>query len=258
MSYYKLIDGDAFVGVATDREFRRFQRKHKIILACAVEQAQYIQLGDIFYRANWMVPVITDTVTYNTVDVVRIERSEYDILYDAVETGEEVIPNPSHIQPAEDVAVIDQRDKVTVEYVRTTKIAKMRAACNQTIEMGVDVMLSDGKVHHFSLTTQDQLNLITLQSMVASGETMIPYHADGELCRYYTAEDISAVMDSATAHKTFQVTYYNSLKAYINSLEDIADIYDIQYGMDIPVLYQSDILKDLYASLGVDNNDEIC
>ena len=108
--------------------------------------------------------------------------------------------------------------------------------------------LNDGLIYHFSLTTQDQLNLITLQSMIASGETAIPYHADGELCRYYTVEDISTVMDAATAHKTFHVTYFNSLKAYINSMDSIVDISKIEYGDEIPDEYQSDILKSLYAS----------
>lgn len=250
MNYYKLINGSTFVGVATQRDFRVFQRKHKIILACDEEQAQYVQLGDLFYRANWMVPVITDKVAYETVEVVRIDKEEYDILYKAIEDGEDVDVTPEQTPPIEDVPVVDPNEEVTVDYVKAAKIAEMSMTCNKVIENGIDVMLTDGQIYHFSLTTQDQLNLITLQSMIVSGETAIPYHADGELCRYYTVEDISIVMDSATAHKTFHVTYYNSLKVYINSLETISDISAVQYGMNIPEEYQSDILKALYASLG--------
>ena len=196
-----------------------------------------------------MVPVITDRVIYETVEVIRIDKEEYDILYEAIEKGEDVVVEPEQTPPVEDMPVVDPNEEVTVEYVRATKVAEMNVTCNKVIENGIDVMLSDGNVYHFSLTTQDQLNLITLQSMIVAGETMIPYHADGELCRYYTVEDISVVMDAATAHKTFHVTYFNSLKVYINALTDMTEIASVQYGMDIPEEYQSDILKALYASL---------
>jgi len=188
-------------------------------------------------------------VIYETVEVIRIDKEEYDILYEAIEKGEDVVVEPEQTPPVEDMPVVDPNEEVTVEYVRATKVAEMNVTCNKVIENGIDVMLSDGNVYHFSLTTQDQLNLITLQSMIVAGETMIPYHADGELCRYYTVEDISVVMDAATAHKTFHVTYFNSLKVYINALTDMTEIASVQYGMDIPEEYQSDILKALYASL---------
>ena len=249
MNYYKLINGSTFVGVATQHNFRVFQRKHNIILACDEEQAQYVQCGENLYRANWMVPVTTDRFPYESVEVIRIEKDEYDILHDTIEKGEDIVVEQEQAPPTEDVPVVDPNEEATVEYVRAAKVAEMSASCNKVIENGVDVMLTNGQVYHFSLTTQDQLNLITLQSMIVAGETMIPYHADGELCRYYTVEDISIVMDAATAHKTFHVTYFNSLKVYINALEDITAISAVHYGMNIPAEYQSDILKSMCASL---------
>lgn len=135
---------------------------------------------------------------------------------------------------------------LSIEYAKEMKIAEMSFACNTTIEKGFDIMLSDGVSEHFSMRTHDQINLITLQSMVASGETMIPYHADGELCKYYSVADITAIMNEATSHKTFHITYYNSLKSYIDTLTDIDAISAVQYGMEIPEEYQSDILKGLY------------
>lgn len=250
MNYYKLISGDTFVGIATQRDFRVFQHKHQIVLVCDEEQAQYVQCGDIMYRAHWMVPVTTDRVAYETVEVIRIEKDEYDILYEAVEKGEDIQVEQEQPTPEVGTPPVDPNEEVTIDYVKTTKIAELNYVCNKVIENGVDVQLSDGNLYHFSLTTQDQLNLITLQSMIASGATSIPYHADGELCRYYSVDDISLVMDAATAHKTFHVTYFNSLKVYVNALEDITAIAGVQYGADIPVEYQSDILQALYASMG--------
>lgn len=129
--------------------------------------------------------------------------------------------------------------------IKDAKIEEMSNTCSNVITNGFDVKLSDGEVHHYSLTTQDQLNLITLSTMAAAGENDIPYHADGELCKYYSAEDIGIITYAATSHKTYHVTYFNSLKAYIASLENIADILNITYGVDIPADYQSDILKQL-------------
>ena len=134
---------------------------------------------------------------------------------------------------------------VTIEFVKTSKIAEMNNKCNKTIIAGFDAVLSDGKVYHFSLTTQDQLNLITLSTMLESGETAIPYHADGELCRFYSAADIKTILETATQFKTYHVSYFNSLKSYILSLDKIESVRAIVYGISIPPEYQSDVLKVL-------------
>ena len=134
----------------------------------------------------------------------------------------------------------------------------MSQICNQLITNGIDVVLSDGESHHFSLTVQDQLNLITLSSMAQSGMLQIPYHADGELCKYYTPTEIGAIIETATALKTYHTTYFNSLKSYIESLNDIQIISSIQYGCNIPNEYKSDILKELENQLnnGANNTGE--
>lgn len=251
LRYYKLINENTIIGVATQNDFRTFQQKHKIILACEEEQAQFVQFGDDFYHAGWMIPVNTENVPYEQVDVVRIDKDEYKILYESIKKGEDIQVEQAPYDNKDNQPYVEPSEAITIDYVKTAKIAEMNYYCNKAIEGGVDVLLGDGNVYHFSLTTQDQLNLITLQSMIAAGETSIPYHADGELCRYYSVEDISLVMDSATAHKTFHVTYFNSLKVYINALESIADISAVQYGADIPAEYQSDILKALYVSMAV-------
>ena len=250
MNYYKLISGTNFVGIATQNNFREFQHRHSIILACDEERAQYVQCGDLFYRADWMVPVTTDTVSYETVELVRIEKDEYDILLAAVKNGEEIEIEQEQDEPVEDIPVIDPIEEVTLDYLKEAKINEMSYVCNQIIINGFDVVLSDGKQYHFSLTTQDQLNLITLSSMVASGETQIPYHADDELCRFYSAEDINTIITTATQFKTYQVSYFNTLKMYINSLKRKKSVAAVQYGMAIPEEHQSEVLKTMLATNG--------
>jgi len=43
----------------------------------------------------------------------------------------------------------------------------MSRACRQTIEAGFDLIIR-GETKHFSLTTQDQLNLMSISSMTVS------------------------------------------------------------------------------------------
>lgn len=243
MNYYKLINGTNFVGIATQYNFCQFQHKHNIVLACDEERAQYVQCGDLFYRADWMVPITTDKISYETVEVVKIDEDEYNILLDAVENGKEIELEQEQNEPVEETPVIDPIEEVTLDYLKTAKTTEMSAVCNKTITDGFDVVLSDGNTYHFSLTTQDQLNLITLSSMVASGETQIPYHADDELCRFYSADDINIIITTATQFKTYQISYFNALKMYINSLKRKKTVAAVYYGMTIPEEYQSEVLK---------------
>jgi hypothetical protein len=83
--------------------------------------------------------------------------------------------------------------------------------------------------------------------MIANGETTIPYHADGELCRFYSATDMLAVITYATQYKTYQVSYHNALKLYVESLSDMNLISSIYYGIEIPEAYLSDVLKSFAA-----------
>ena len=111
------------------------------------------------------------------------------------------------------------------------------------IESGFDLDLR-GETHHFSLTTQDQLNLMNLSTMIQT-QDLIPYHADGEETLFYSAEEIKEIIAAANQFKIYQTTYYNALKTYINALETIEEISAIEYGITIPEEYKSDVLRML-------------
>lgn len=83
--------------------------------------------------------------------------------------------------------------------------------------------------------------------MIMAGTTSVPYHADGEECRMYTVEEFTAIGNMATLWKTFHESYFNSLREYIKSLQDVSTIWEVRYGMEIPVEYQTDVLKTLIA-----------
>lgn len=250
MKYYKIINNSEFVGVGTDSDMRKYQLKHHILLVCAAEQAQYIQNNEILYHAQWMVPESTDGLSTVSATVTEITEEEYNMLYSAIESGAEIPADNddgSMTQNNIEDTPIDSDTEVTIEFVKEKKISEMSTACQNTITNGFDVVLSDDETHHFSLTTQDQLNLITLITLVASGKTSIPYHADGELCKFYSAEDITLISTEATNYKTYHVSYFNSLKAYIESLDDMDKIAGVTYGVEIPEEFMSDVMKALVS-----------
>lgn len=247
MKYYKLLNDGEFIGVGTSYDLRKFQLKHSILLTSDDESAQYIQINDKLYRDDWFSPTITELLDYTTVKIIVIEKDEYDTLFEAIETGKEIEITDEEPDIQEELPQIDPDEEVTIEYVKAVKSAEMSATCNKIITNGFDAILSDGENHHFSLTIQDQLNLITLSSMVAAGETVIPYHADGELCKGYSVEDITTIINTATSFKTYHVTYFNSLKVYIDSMNDINEVNNVVYGIDTPEEYQSDVLKQLLS-----------
>ena len=80
---------------------------------------------------------------------------------------------------------------------------------------------------------------------MAQTQELIPYHADGEMCIFYTNEEINRIIAAATSFKIYHTTYYNALKAYINALDTIEEISKIEYGTPIPEQYKSDVLKTL-------------
>lgn len=219
------------------------------MLSCEENEAQYIQCNDNFYHAMWMVPETIKDSKYITLDIIEIDKEEYDALYSIIENNEEIPPQEDENEQVDD-EYIDPIEEITLEFAIESKIAEMSATCNKLICQGFDVVLSDGEKHHFSLTTQDQLNMITLSTMVASGEQLIPYHADGESCQWFSASDITTIITSATEFKTYHITYFNSLKLFIESMTDIQTIKEITYGSYIDEEYQSEVLKALMDKIG--------
>lgn len=249
MTFYKLIDGANFIGVGSSCDLRKHQKKHNILLASDEDSAQYIQIDGMLFRDDWFAPVGDDGYAYTVVHIIVIDEEEYNALKAAVDAGEEIEIEEEEDITLDDIVIDEEDEDVSVEYVRSMKLASLSNICNKIITDGFDVELSDGDEHHFSLTIQDQLNLITLSTMVASGEPVIPYHADGELCKGYSPADITAIITAATEFKTYHVTYFNSLKAYVMSLDTILDISRIEYGSEIPVEYQSEVLRQMMQGL---------
>lgn len=136
----------------------------------------------------------------------------------------------------------------TIEEQKATLISQMSDKCNTIIINGFDMILDDNEIHHFSLKTEDQLKIQALGLKAKSGETVLPYHADGEPCRFFSVQEILNLNTQMEGIIEYQTTYFNSLRDYINSMEISDDLQSVEYGIEIPVEYQSEVLKVLLAN----------
>lgn len=130
----------------------------------------------------------------------------------------------------------------TLEEVKAAKKAEVSAVCEQVIYSGCDVTLTDGELHHFSLTEKDQLNLFGKQAQMAAGAEQFEYHADGQPCRYYTREDMENIIGSAMWYVSYHTTYCNALNMWIAGCETTEEVEQIYYGADVPEEYRSEVL----------------
>lgn len=240
MEYYKMLQNDNIIGVVTSKQFMRYTPVTNCLVRCEKERGQYITYKNKLYRDSWLNP-ITININYEEAFIQIISKEEYLILFEAFKTNEIIkVEEPEEeIQPEP----IQEEVNITLEFIRSSKIAEMSHACRTTIENGFDTNIR-GETKHFSLDTQDQINLINL-GMMAETEEQLPYHADGEDVIFYTAAEIKHIISEANDFKIYQTTYYNALKGYINSLNTIEEISSITYGIQIPDEYKTEVLEEI-------------
>lgn len=250
--YYKILNNNKVIDVLCDLRYVRFQERNSITITTKFkEKAMGILSSDQskIYHTKSMIEFPKDKQGKYLVDFINVEiqdvgKDEYKALYKALYETDD---NDEILIPETPIEEGDTEDN-SFELIRSNKINEMNKECNKTIESGVTITLSDGVDHHFELTVEDQLNIITLKGMVDQGMTEIPYHATNEVCKFYPSEDIMLLMNASSEWKIYHVSYFNSLKNYINSMTELKELLNVEYGMEIPEEYQSDVLKALLQS----------
>ena len=104
--------------------------------------------------------------------------------------------------------------------VKAEKITEIKKDCEDYIYAGTSVTYADGATEHFTYNLADQSNISEMFTAVMAGATEYPYHADGEICKIYTKEQIVAIYGTLSLFKTEATTYHNSLKAQIKAMTD--------------------------------------
>ena len=118
----------------------------------------------------------------------------------------------------------DETPVVTVDSAKSAKIAEIKQSCEDYICAGTDVTYADNTSEHFTYTLADQSNISEMFTAIMAGATEYPYHADGEICKIYTKEQIVTIYGTLSLFKTEATTYHNSLKAQVNAMTDIDTI----------------------------------
>ena len=203
MKFFKIIKDKEFIGVGTTRDMRRFQKKHNVLLVCDENDAQYIQCNEVLYHAPWMEAVDEDVLI---TDVIRIEEDEYNCLVSAIESNEEIKFADESVVEFE--PVFDEVKEVTIDYVRSAKLAELKHECNQAITEGFDMELSDGETRHFALSLDDQINLLT---------------------QAYFDENMQLVVVKMNDFKIEHMNRLKELEEYVHSLTDIEEIIAVSY-----------------------------
>lgn len=142
-------------------------------------------------------------MSLHTIPIYKLDGS--------VEYMEMEIPDPDHMERA-----------------RAAKEAEISAACNAAIVAGMDVTTTQG-TEHFSLQETDQINLTTAYNAVVSGAEQYPYHADGKLCRMFSADEIKSISAASIQHKMYHTTLCNHLLTWARLAETEEELAGITY-----------------------------
>ena len=190
--------------------------------------------------------------------IIKINNdTEYDFIEAKRENGQIVgtLTDGSEVILGGDIPGIDELflNNRPLDEIRADKLEELSASCNDAITAGMDVETTQG-TEHFSLQETDQINLTTALSAVQSGAAGYPYHADGQLCRLFTAAEIQAIAAASVKHKLYHTTLCNHLLTWARRAETKEEISGITYAADgMPDDLAANMAAVLAAAEG-DNN----
>lgn len=121
-----------------------------------------------------------------------------------------------------------------LEGLKLKKKEEFKEATNNTIYAGFDVKTSQG-TEHFPLTPEDQSDIKALYDEVVKNPAIsLLYHSEGNLCRLFSAEEITAIYMSAMQHKTYHTTYGNHLIVWVDRIQSVDELNLLYYGSALP------------------------
>lgn len=112
-----------------------------------------------------------------------------------------------------------------INEVISQKKSELSEECERTIVAGVDV--GDA---HYSLTIEDQANILALTPLAQAGNSVF-YHQDGAMCREYSSDEFNEIVNAATVFKTLQTTYCNLLMRQVEAMTNAEEVRAVKYGV---------------------------
>ena len=170
--------------------------------------------------------------SYKKVSIKKIDKKEFKRLQNLLNSDQEIYADSTELAKA-----------------KVEKIKILSEICKDRITTGFSIELSNGQ-YDFKLTTEDQINLMSIENLLASGEKFFIYHATNEPCRIYPKEDMQKIIKAYRAHILYHTTYFNIAKQYINSLTNIEQINRFVYGDNIEDFVLEPVLKSIINNGG--------
>ena len=167
-------------------------------------------------------------INYGTEEQPDIQKIFSDVSLGWSKANEEIARREAYNGEYTIEDVLDDRP---LDEIRTDKLAELSASCNAAITAGMDVETTQG-TEHFSLQETDQINLTTALSAIQNGSTGYPYHADGQLCRLFSAKEIQDIAEASIKHKLYHMTLCNHLMAWVRRIEDKKELANVKYSIE--------------------------
>lgn len=127
----------------------------------------------------------------------------------------------------------------SLDILRISKINELSMICESQIVTGVDVEI-DGIMEHFSYKLEDQGEIKSAFDLALQTGMSVPYHSDGNGCKLYTPNQMVSIYVAEQTNLTHHKTYFNQLKMYVNTLDDIEEVKGIAYGDELTGKYLED------------------
>lgn len=170
---------------------------------------------------------------YSVVSIEEINIAELERLQNLLGSGQE----PS----ADETAIATAKREV---------IKRLSNICKNKITSGFSVILSDGESYDFKLTTEDQLNLMSIEGQLNAGAETFIYHATNQPCKFFSREDMTKIITAFKRYTLYHTTYFNVAKQYINSLVDIEKVNRFTYGTDVSETAKDIVIKQILKNGG--------
>lgn len=162
------------------------------------------------------------------VSIEKIDQDEFSRLQRLLNSNQEVSADESALAKA-----------------KKNIISRLSNICKNKITSGFSVNLSDGESYSFRLTTEDQLNLMSIENQLNGGAETFIYHATGQPCRFFTREDMIKIISTFRHYTLYHTTYFNVAKQYINSQVSIEKVNMFIYGTDVSEATDNIVIKQI-------------
>lgn len=151
------------------------------------------------------------------------------------------------VEPVHDEA------SMTLQALKDWRISQISAAGSEDIYAGDFVELSDKTTKHFKYGQHDQANLESYLALILASDDRehlyVAYHSDEEVCRQYSYVDIVLIYFTLSLKKLRVFTYVNMLRDWVRTMTDIEQVRNIQYGVELPSEYQTQMNEIMQGSL---------